>query len=139
MAQLVRFGVSMDAELLAAFDEVIADRGYANRSEAIRDIVRDTIVRADWQGDDKPTVAALCVVYDHHAPDLSRRLASIQHEHTDEIVAALHVHLDAHDCLETIVLRGAPSLLRRLSDQIISTKGVKHGQLLATGAGPRLG
>ena len=135
MAQLVRFGVSMDAELLAAFDQLTSRKGYANRSEAIRDLVRDCIVKTEWERDQKPLVAALCVVYDHHAPNLHSRLAALQHEHASQVTATLHVHLDSHNCLEIIVLRGTPSKLRRLADQIISTRGVKHGQLVMTSTG----
>ena len=138
MAQTVRFGVSMDAELLAAFDALNARKGYVNRSEAVRDLVRDALVRAEWEREAGPAVAALCIVFDHKTRDLSRRLAALQHEHSGEITAALHVHLDAHNCLEVIVLRGAPDRIRRLADRVISTRGVKHGQLVLTTTGSRL-
>jgi len=138
MAQLARFGVSMDAELLAAFDALITRKGYGSRSEAIRDMVRDSIVQSGWEDDAGPTVAALCLVYDHKARDLPRRLAALQHEHTGQIMATLHIHLDARNCLEVTVMRGKPGKLRRIGDQMIATRGVKHGRLVMTTAGKGL-
>jgi len=138
MAQLTRFGVSMDAELLAAFDALIAGKGYLNRSEALRDLVRDAIVQTQWESDAAPTAAALCIVYDHHAGELAKRLAAIQHDHAGEVTAALHVHLDPHNCLEIIVLKGPPGDLQRLANQILSLRGVKHGRLVMTTTGSGL-
>ena len=135
MPQIVRFGVSMDAELLAAFDALVTAKGYPNRSEALRDMVREAIVHRDWHQGAAPAVAALCIVYDHHAGDLPRRLARLQHEHTREITATLHVHLDERNCLEVIVLKGSPAKLQRLADRVISTRGVKHGKLVITTTG----
>ena len=138
MAQLVRFGVSMDAELLAAFDGLIRRKGYANRSEAIRDLARDALVQAAWDHDAGPAAAALCLVYDHHTRDLSHRLTRIQHDFAENIVSTLHVHLTQRDCLEVIVLQGMPKQLQRLADRLISVRGVKHGQLVATTTGQPL-
>jgi CopG family nickel-responsive transcriptional regulator len=135
MAQLVRFGVSMDAELLAAFDGLIHRKGYANRSEAIRDLVRDALVQSEWDEDTAPAAAALCLVYDHHTPDLTARLTRIQHEFAESIVSTLHVHLGRRDCLEVIILRGMPGHLQRVADRLISARGVKHGRLVATTSG----
>lgn len=138
MSQTVRFGVSMDAELLAALDGLLARKGYANRSEAIRDLVRDAIVEDDWDADDEPTAAVLSLVYDHHVGELAKRLTRIQHDQAGEITATLHVHLDHRHCLEVLVLRGLPRVLKKLSDKLVSTRGVKHGKLLVTTAGSRL-
>jgi CopG family nickel-responsive transcriptional regulator len=132
MPQLVRFGVSMDAELLAAFDGLLAAKGYANRSEAIRDLVREALVKTEWEDDEGPTTAALCLVYDHHAHDLTGRLTRMQHEDADLIVSTLHVHLDTRDCLEVVILRGMPRRLQALADRLTSVRGVKHGRLVAT-------
>jgi CopG family nickel-responsive transcriptional regulator len=106
MTELLRFGVSMDAELLAAFDLLITRKGYSSRSEAIRDLVRDAIVKSQGADATQSTVAALCMVYDHHAPELTNRLTSLQHDFNHEIISTLHVHLDHRHCLEVIVLRG---------------------------------
>ena len=138
MGQLVRFGVSMDAELLAAFDGLIRQKGYANRSEAIRDLVRDALVKTDWEQDAGPVAAALCMVYDHHTPDLTHRLTHMQHDFAENIVSTLHVHLSQHDCLEVVILRGMPSRLQKLADRLLSTRGVKHGRLMVTTAGQEL-
>ncbi len=138
MAQTVRFGVSMDAELLAAFDGLLARKGYANRSEAIRDLVRDAIIKTEWEDDAKPTVAVLCLVYDHHAAGLAARLNEVGHRHAREITATLHVHMDAHNCLEVLVLHGGSANLRRLADRMLTVRGVKHGQLMMTSTGKRL-
>ncbi len=138
MPKTVRFGVSMDAELLAAFDELLARKSYANRSEAIRDLVRDAIIKTEWEHGDQPAVGVLCVVYDHDARRLASRLNALGHQHADEINATLHVHLDRHNCLETIVLRGVPAELRRFADQVIATRGVKHGELIMTTTGSRI-
>jgi CopG family nickel-responsive transcriptional regulator len=138
MPELVRFGVSMDAELLAAFDALIERKGYPNRSEAIRDLARDALVQSEWDDDTTPAAAALCLVYDHHTHDLSTRLTRIQHEFAESIVSTLHVHLTHRDCLEVIVLRGRPKQLQALADRLISTRGVKHGRLVTTSAGTGL-
>lgn len=137
MTHLLRFGVSMDAELLAAFDQLITRKGYANRSEALRDLVRDAIVENQWSDGRAPTVAALCMVYDHHQSDLAAKLTSLQHDFTDRIVSTLHVHLDHRHCLEVIVLRGQPGELKTFSDRMLATRGVKHGQLVMTGTGAK--
>jgi len=138
MPELVRFGVSMDAELLAAFDTLIHRKGYANRSEAIRDLARDALVAAEWEDDQAPAAAALCLVYDHHTHDLTTRLTRIQHDFADAIVSTLHVHLSHRDCLEVIVLKGMPKQLQALADRLISTRGVKHGRLVTTTTGEGL-
>ncbi len=135
MGSLVRFGVSMDAELISAFDHLIERKGYVNRSEAIRDLVREALIKTQWDRSAAPAVAALCLVYDHGTYDLARRLVECQHKHAHQIVSALHVHLDAQDCLEVVVLRGPGNELQRLADHLISTRGVKHGQLVMTASG----
>ncbi len=137
MTHVLRFGVSMDAELLAAFDLLISRKGYANRSEALRDLVRDAIVETQWANRAEPTVAALCMVYDHHQADLAAKLTAFQHDFTDHIVSTLHVHLDHRHCLEVIVLKGPAGELQGFADRVLATRGVKHGQLVQTGTGKR--
>lgn len=135
MTQLLRFGVSMDAELLAAFDQLISQKGYANRSEALRDLVREAIVRSQPTTSREPTIATLCMVYDHHLPELASKLTALQHDFTHQIVSTLHVHLDHDHCLEVIVLRGPAADLHAFADRMLATRGVKHGQLVVTGTG----
>jgi len=138
MSDLARFGISIDQQLLERFDELIARKGYVNRSEAIRDLIRNALVEDSWQQGEGETVGTVTLVYDHHTRDLSDKLTEHQHTHHDAIVSALHVHLDAHHCLEVVVVRGAAQEVRRLADELIGTKGVKHGKLVTTTTGQNL-
>jgi len=138
MTDLARFGISIDQPLLDKFDALIARKGYVNRSEAIRDLIRNALVEDAWQQDEGPTVGTVTLVYDHHTRDLSDKLTEQQHSHHDAIVSALHVHLDAHHCLEVVVVRGEARDVRRLADELIGTKGVKHGKLVTTTTGKEL-
>lgn len=131
----VRFGISMDEQLLESFDRLIDQKGYANRSEAIRDLIRAALVQLQWEEGDKESVGTVTLVYDHHVRDLSDKLMEHQHSHHDQIVSALHVHLDAHTCLEVLVVRGKARDVRRIADELIGVKGVKHGELVMTGTG----
>ena len=139
MSELVRFSVAMPAELLTQFDSLVARRGLAkNRSEVIRDLVRESLVSEEWDDPDAEIVGTLSIVYSHHARDLQGKLDHIQHTHHGMIVSSMHVHLDAHNCLEVIVLRGQSHLIRRLAESILGVKGVKHGNLSATTTGTNL-
>jgi CopG family transcriptional regulator, nickel-responsive regulator len=131
-SELKRFGVSMEDELLRRFDGLCRRKGYASRSEAIRDMVRDLIVEEEKQLGDTEVVGTVTVVYDHHQRELEEKLTDYQHNFLDAIVSALHVHLDAHSCLEVLVLRGKASRVKRIADGLIATKGVKHGKLVMT-------
>ena len=133
MGQLERIGVSLDTELLSMFDKLIAKQGYRSRSEAIRDLVRRQLSE-ERLGDPKAkAVAAVFLVYDHHSTKLTDRLISIQHAHTHgsslNVVSTLHVHLDEHDCVEVIVLRGQVGEINKVAESILSMKGVKLGRL----------
>lgn len=139
MPGITRFGVSLDEALLAKFDRLIARKGYPNRSEAIRDLIRDSLVRDQWETGDAAVVGTLTLVYDHEVRELEERLTELQHAHYQAIVSTLHVHLDAHHCLEVLVLRGKASLLRSIADRLIGTRGVKHGTFSATAEGKALG
>lgn len=139
MELVKRFGVSMEPELLRQFDRLIRRKGYTTRSEAIRDLVRQAIVREEWEAADAEVVGAVTIVYDHHRHDLVDALQDQQHHAHDAVVCNTHVHLDERNCLENIVLKGRSRDVRRLADQLISTKGVKHGGLVATTTGRTLG
>ena len=106
-----------------------------NRSEALRDLIRASLVEEQWETGAGEVVGTVTLVYDHHASDLAERLTESQHSHHEEIVSTLHVHLDAHHCLEVVVLRGAAADLKRIADGLIGTKGVKHGKFVATTTG----
>jgi CopG family transcriptional regulator, nickel-responsive regulator len=136
---ITRFGVSLDEGLLAKFDRLIGGKGYANRSEAIRDLIRDSLVRDQWELGDADAVGTLTLVYDHETRELEDRLTELQHAHYKAIVSTLHVHLDAHHCLEVLVLRGKAALLKSIADKLIGTRGVKHGTFSATSEGKALG
>ncbi|MDR1359202.1 MAG: nickel-responsive transcriptional regulator NikR [Coriobacteriales bacterium] len=136
MGELVRFSVAMPEELLMQFDNLVARRGLAkNRSEVIRDLVRTSLVDEEWDDPDAEIVGTLSIVFDHHASDLQGKLDLIQHAHYDKIVSTMHVHLDAHNCLEVIVLRGQSKQVRAIAEAILGVKGVKHGRLTATTTG----
>ncbi len=139
MSGVTRFGVSLDAKLLAQFDKVIARKGYTNRSEAIRDLIRDRLVREQWELGTDQVVGTLTLVYNHDVRDLSDKLTDLQHAHYKAIVSALHVHLDPHHCLEVLVLRGKAKELKAIADRLIGTRGVKHGTFSATAEGRVLG
>ena len=138
MDQTSRFGVSMDQALLDRFDKLIQSQGYASRSEAIRDLVREALVQHEWQADNVRTVGTVCLVYDHSASDLSQKLNRVQHDSPERVIASLHVHLDEHNCLEIVVLRGRPSQIKKLADQLKSLRGVKHAQLVMGTTGKKL-
>jgi len=135
LSQIVRFGISIDEHLLARFDALIAEKGYANRSEAIRDLIRNALVEEEWRNDETWAVGTVTLVYDHHSTDLADKLTEQQHNHHDAIISSLHVHLDAHHCLEVVILRGQVQKIGRIASELIGTKGVKHGKFVATTAG----
>ncbi len=128
MSDLVRFGVSISGDLLEYFDDLIKRKGYSNRSEAIRDLIRERMVQEEW-GTNQKTVGTITIVYDHHSRDLSANLTHVQHSFPGEIVSVLHVHLDHNNCLEVMVVKGQGKQLQELSDRLVSTRGVKYGRL----------
>ena len=130
MADLVRFGVAMERELLARFDQLLLQRGYQNRSEALRDLVRRDLDRDVWQRGGS-AVATITLVYDHHVRELSERLTQIQHDHGGHIVSTLHVHLDHDHCMEVIAARGPAKVLKAMADQLLGNKGVLSGDVVA--------
>jgi CopG family nickel-responsive transcriptional regulator len=138
MGETIRFGVSIDDKLLENFDRLIDLKGYMNRSEAIRDLIRGALVEMKWEAGEEETVGTVTLVYNHHVRDLSDKLTEHQHLHHSEIVSALHVHLDAHNCLEVLVVRGKARDVKRIADELIGVKGVKHGKLVMTTTGEEL-
>jgi CopG family transcriptional regulator, nickel-responsive regulator len=135
MSGLSRIGVAIDSDLLDKFDRLIGKRGYTNRSEAFRDLIRDELVEQTWESPDSLVVGTVTLVYDHHVRQLSQKLTSIQHHHHHSILSTLHVHLDHDNCLEVLVVKGKSSEVRKAADVLISTKGVKHGRLTITTTG----
>ena len=138
MSDLERYTVTMPRDLFRSFDESIARKGYRNRSEALRDLVRAALVEEQWENPDESVAATMTLIYDHHTHDLSEKINAIQHVHGELVVSTLHVHLNHHNCLEVIVLRGLARDVRALADSLGSIKGVKHAQLALTTDGKDL-
>ena len=132
MPELTRISISLETALLDAFDERNDAKGYATRSEAIRDLIRDRLIREEAERAGSEQVAVVMLVYDHHARELAARLIDKQHHHHDLVVSSLHVHLGERHCLEVSVLRGPAKAVRHLGDELLATKGVLHGQLSFT-------
>lgn len=138
MSEITRFGVSIDSQLINKFDALIGQKGYTTRSEAIRDMIRDSLVEQEWEAEDRETVGTITLVYNHHTRELDHALTDIQHKSFHQIVSALHIHLDAHNCLEVLVVKGKSSEIRKIADRLIGTRGVKHGKLTTTTTGKEL-
>ena len=137
MSGVVRFGISLDKKLLERFDAQIKSKGYSNRSEALRDLIRDELVRLEWRsGDD--VAGTISLVYDHHTSGLVTRLTDIQHAYPHLIISTQHVHLDHHNCLEIIVAKGRPREIEKLAAQLKATRGVKHSSLCMATTGRNL-
>jgi len=132
MGELARIGVAIDSDLLEKFDALNERRGYTNRSEAFRDLIRDALIQDKAEKPEADVVGTLTLVYDHHVRMLQERLTQMQHEHHHEIISTLHVHLDHDHCLEVLVLRGKSARVRRIADRLLATKGVQHGRLTLT-------
>ena len=135
MAKVIRFGVSLETDLLEKFDSLIKKNGYKSRSEAIRDLIRERLVSEEWKEEEKETVGILCLVFSHEKRELTETLTKLQHKYFNLIISSTHIHLDKHNCLEVIVLRGKSHLIKKISDEIVSTRSVKHGKLLMTSTG----
>lgn len=138
MSELIRFGISMDKDLLSRLDKEIVKRGYPNRSEAIRDLVRSQLVELEWSQEDEEVAGTVTIIYDHHVRGLSDILLELQHEHHEMIMSVMHVHLAHDNCLEVMVVKGKASEARDLAGRLIGVKGVKHGKLTITSTGKRL-
>ncbi|WP_294438171.1 nickel-responsive transcriptional regulator NikR [uncultured Slackia sp.] len=133
---LARFSVTMPESLLMRFDALVAKRGLAkNRSEVIRDLVRDALAEEECSMPGEEVMGTLTIVYDHHTGAVREKLDSIQHEFYEQIVTSLHVHLDANMCMEVVILRGESGLIQAVSNIILGTKGVTHGHLTLTSTG----
>lgn len=137
MKKIVRFGVSLDHHLLDDFDRSIERRHYTNRSEALRDLIRDNLVGQEWD-ENKETVGTITFIYDHHVRDLTAKLTHIQHAYHKLILSGMHVHLDHDHCLEVLVVKGTASTIRKIANLLTATKGVKHGKLSMTSTGKAL-
>ena len=137
MAELIRFGVSIDGDLLTQFDAQIARKSYTNRSEALRDLIRDSLVAEEWASEGE-TVGTITLVFDHHTPDLTQHMLHLQHSFPGDIKSVLHIHLNHHNCIEVLVVQGIGKFIKGLADQLSSLRGIKHGKLTMTTTGKEL-
>ncbi|UCD14735.1 MAG: nickel-responsive transcriptional regulator NikR [Thermoplasmatales archaeon] len=132
MEKITRFGVSIEPDLLKKFDKAIKKKGYTNRSEAIRDIIRKNLILEKNKDTNLEAIGTLTMIYDHNAGNLTNKLLNLQHNHTREILSTTHIHIDHHNCLEVLVLKGKIGNIQKLADNIKSLKGIKHGELVIT-------
>jgi CopG family nickel-responsive transcriptional regulator len=136
MSEIVRFSVSLEDDLLVQFDRYCKQQQFTTRSEAIRQLLRDTLTREAWSSESRDAAGTLTLVYDHHRPRLRDHLTKLQHDHTDMVVSTLHAHLTHDLCLEVIVLRGPSAKLREIASQLRGLKGIYKGELVMANAEP---
>lgn len=134
---LRRFSVSLDEELLQQFDRYIRERGYVNRSEAVRDLIRKEFISEEWE-QDGDVAGVVTLVYNHHQPQLQEKITEIQHDYYTLITSTTHVHMDHHNCLEVIIVKGKASRIREMAEKVIAMRGVKNGNLTMTSTGHHL-
>ena len=137
MTTLIRFGVSLEKTLLDKFDALIREKQYTNRSEAIRDLIRENLVKKEWESN-KEVTGAITLVYDHHKRELVNQLMNVQHDYHDTIVSTQHIHLDHYNCLEVVVVKGKSQNAELLFNKLKSAKGVKHAGFTITTTGKGL-
>lgn len=138
MEKIVRFSTTIAPKLLERFDEILEEKGYANRSEGIRDLIRNFVVASEWEHEEGEAVGSLTLLYDHDVRGVSDKLVELQHSHHANILSSMHVHLDEHNCLEVLVIRGRATEIQSISDALIASRGVKHGELVMTSTGEEL-
>ncbi|PKM83746.1 MAG: nickel-responsive transcriptional regulator NikR [Firmicutes bacterium HGW-Firmicutes-13] len=138
MSNLIRFGISMNEQLLDKFDKLIVQKGYNNRSEAIRDLIRNQLVELEWADEDQEVAGTITLIFDHHVRGLSDLLTDLQHDFHNLILSTMHVHLDHYNCLEVLVVKGKAADAKKVAEKLISIKGIKHGQLSITSTGENL-
>jgi len=134
MSELVRFGVSLENSLLEKYDRLIENKGYTTRSEALRDLIRQELVKKEWE-EDQEVAGAITYVYDHHHRGLTSRLTDLQHDYQNMIISTQHIHLDHHNCLEIVAVKGRAQEVQKLAHTLQSVKGVRHGTLSMSSTG----
>jgi CopG family nickel-responsive transcriptional regulator len=137
VSELFRFGVSLEKSLIEKFDKYIRKRNYTNRSEALRDLIRQELVKKEW-GEGTDVAGAITLIYDHHRKDLLGKLTDIQHDFQKFVISTQHIHLDHDNCLEIIAVKGKPGDIQKLADTLKAIKGVKHGTLSMSSTGSHL-
>jgi CopG family nickel-responsive transcriptional regulator len=138
MSKLQRISITIEAKLAERFDRLLGEKGYSNRSEAVRDLIRKALVEHEWETGGEPAVGTLTLVYDHSRPELARRLLELGHSQHGLVVSTMHVHLDQDHCLEVMALQGEPSTIKKFANHALGAKGVKHGDLVMTTMGSKI-
>ena len=138
MTKIIRFGVSLESTLLDKFDRLNQQSGHKNRSEALRNLIREKLVAEEWRDSELETVGVFSMVYNHHSRELDKTLTDLQHRHLKVIVSSTHIHIDEHNCLEVIILKGKADAIKKIANGIAGTRGVKHGKLIMTSTGSNL-
>lgn len=134
----VRFGVSMNRDLLKKFDALINELGLANRSEALRHLVRERLAEKEWDAPDLEIIGTVTLVYNHEVRELTERLTELQHQFHRQIISTMHIHLDHHNCLEILAIKGRGREVKEIAERLLSTKGIKLGKLTTTTTGKRV-
>jgi len=137
MSQLSRFSISIEEDLIQSFDELCRQRGWSNRSEAIRDAIRRQLVEHEWESGEE-VAGVITLLYNHQQHGLSEKLTELQHDALGAVISTTHVHIDHENCLELIAVKGEATVIQRLAHQLIGLKGVKHGELTGTSTGKRI-
>lgn len=133
MSDIIRFGVSIEQDLLENYDRLIAERGYATRSEALRDLIRESLIQRKIEShSNTPVLGSLTLVYDHHASNLLQEMAHVQHDFHEVVLSVMHIHVSHTDCMEVLAVRGVVSEIVGLADKLLSLKGIKNGKLFLT-------
>jgi CopG family nickel-responsive transcriptional regulator len=138
MAKMIRFSVSIDPKLLERFDEAMKERRYKNRSKAIRDVIVDFLVEREWEKSERGVMGSLTLLYKYETKGLLEELVKTEHEMCNNIISTMHVHIDEHNCMEILAIKGQPQEIRQIADRLISCKGVKHGKLVMTTTGKNI-
>jgi len=138
MSELFRFGISLPKDLLYKFDKLITEKNYTNRSEAFRDLIRQELVKKEWE-EGEEVAGTVTIIYDHHQRELATKLMDIQHDHGKNIISTQHIHLDHHNCMEIIAVRGSAKETQKLADMLKAVKGVKHSTLGMSSTGKHIG
>jgi CopG family nickel-responsive transcriptional regulator len=138
LGKMMRFGISADARLIEKFDGMIVEKSYANRSEAVRDLIRDQLVEFAWTKSNEDVIGTITLVYNHELKELTEKLTELEHQNHTNIISSIHVHLDNHNCLEVLIVKGKSSEVQGISYKLIGTRGVKHGKLTMTTSGAEL-
>ncbi|MDD2889404.1 MAG: nickel-responsive transcriptional regulator NikR [bacterium] len=136
--KVIRFAVSLPEDLLETFDKIISKKNYPSRSEAIRDLIRANFIEQEWTEGNKEVIGTISIVYDHDTRELLDKLMDFQHHHHSFIISSTHIHLDNHNCLEVIIVKGKGKDIKDMADKLISIRGVKHGKLSTTSTGKEL-